>query len=93
MKKLILIAFLFLSGCSIFTNSDKKFAPIPSTENRVMVDPKLLEACQPLPSFLGTTYEQLADHYLTIISLYGQCNIQQLNSIKIIRKLTNLDNP
>lgn len=93
MKKLVLIAFLFLSGCSIFTNSDKKLLPIPSTENRVVVDPKLLEACQPLPNFLGTTYEQLADHYLTIINLYGQCSIQQLNSIKVIRKLTNLDKP
>lgn len=93
MKKLILIAFLFLSGCSIFTNSDKKLPPIPSTENRVVVDPKALEACQLLPSFLGNTYEQLAEHYLTTIELYGQCSIRQLNSIKIIRKLINLDNP
>jgi hypothetical protein len=93
MKNLILIAFLFLSGCSIFSNSDKKFPAIPSTENRVVLDPKALELCATLPIFQGITYEQLAQHYLTIIDLYGQCSIQQLNSVKIIRKLSNLDNP
>jgi hypothetical protein len=91
MKKLVLIPLILLAGCAWFKKSAPELPPIPATESRVVVDPKSLQACEPLPKFLGRDYVELADHYLTIINLYGQCSLKQLESITIIRKLSNLD--
>jgi hypothetical protein len=93
MKKLILITVLLLEGCAWFKKSTPELPPIPATENRVVVDPKSLQPCELLPKFMGKDYTELADHYLTVISLYGQCSLKQLESITVIRKLSNLDKP
>jgi hypothetical protein len=96
MKKLILTLSLLLpllNGCGIFNKKIQEIAPPATTNTRVVVDPKLLEPCQPLPALVASSYEQVAEHYLTTIGLYGQCALKQLDSINAIRKLSNLDKP
>jgi len=98
MKKHILISFcLFamLTGCGIFLKKSPEQAPIPaSTPQRIVVDPKSLQPCQPMPQLqTPATYETIAQHYITIIGLYGDCAIKQSSSIELIRKLSNLDKP
>jgi len=96
MKKLVITAsllLLLLNGCGIFVKKIPEIPPPATTGNRIVVDPKLLQACEPLPPLVGVTYEQVADHYLTVINLYGQCALKQLDSIATIRKLSNLDKP
>jgi hypothetical protein len=98
MKKHILISFFLLSllnGCGIFSKKSVEQAPIPAaTTQRVVVDPKSLQPCQPLPPIqTPATYETIAQHYITIIALYGDCALKQAASIEAIRKLSNLDTP
>jgi hypothetical protein len=98
MKKHILISFcLFamLTGCGIFSKKSVEQIPIPAaTTQRVVVDPKSLQSCLPMPALqTPATYETIAQHYITIIGLYGDCAIKQSSSIELIRKLSNLDNP
>jgi len=96
MKKLVLtlsLLLILLNGCGIFNKKIQEIAPPATTNTRVVVDPKLLEPCQPLPALVASSYEQVAEHYLTIIGLYGQCALKQLDSINAIRKLSNLDKP
>jgi hypothetical protein len=96
MKKLVItfgLLLTLLNGCGIFNKKIQEIPPPIVTNNRVVVDPKLLQTCEPLPALVGNTYEQVADHYLTVINLYGQCALKQLDSIDVIRKLSNLDKP
>ena len=96
MKKLLITAsllLLLLNGCGIFKKNFLETPPPVATNNKVVVDPKLLQACEQLPPLVGVTYEQVANHYLTVINLYGQCVLKQLDSIQTIRKLSNLDKP
>jgi hypothetical protein len=98
MKKHILISFFLLSllnGCGIFSKKSPEQPPIPvATTQRVVVDPKSLQPCQPLPPIqTPATYETIAQHYITIIALYGDCALKQAASIEAIRKLSNLDTP
>jgi hypothetical protein len=96
MKKLVIsfgLLLLLLNGCGIFQKKIPEVPPPATTGNRVVIDPKLLQPCELLPALVGNTYEQVADHYLTVISLYGQCALKQMDSIATIRKLSNLDKP
>jgi hypothetical protein len=98
MKKHILISFCLLSllnGCGIFSKKSVEVTPLPAaTTQRVVVDPKSLQLCQALPQLqTPATYETIAQHYIAIIGLYGDCAIKQSSSIELIRKLSNLDNP
>jgi len=96
MKKLVLtlsLLLILLNGCGIFNKKIQEIAPPATTNTRVVVDPKLLEPCQLLPALTASSYEQVAEHYLTTIGLYGQCALKQLDSINAIRKLSNLDKP
>lgn len=91
MKKLIFIIALclpLLNGCSIF---QKKVLPPPAAQpERVVVDPKLLEPCQSLPTLVATEMSDIAQHYITLIGMYGTCSIKQDASISTIRNLANL---
>ena len=98
MKNHILISFFFLlmlTGCGIFSKKSVEIAPIPaSTPQRIVVDPKSLQPCQQMPALqTPATYETIAQHYITIIGLYGDCAIKQAAGIEAIRKLSNLDKP
>jgi hypothetical protein len=97
MKKLVLtlsLLLILLNGCGIFNKKIQEIAPPAAATNaRIVVDPKLLEPCQLLPALIASSYEQVAEHYLTTIGLYGQCALKQLDSINAIRKLSNLDKP
>jgi predicted small lipoprotein YifL len=93
-KLLIILSVLSLTGCGLLGGLFHKppdSAPPAAKETKVVVDPKLLQACERLPNLAANTYEQVAEHYLTVISLYGQCALKQLESIEAIRKLSNLD--
>ena len=88
MKKLLtVLSILALSGCGSFN----KLPPPAAKETKVVVEPQLLLPCQRLPNLVANTYEQVAEHYLTVINLYGQCALKQIESIEAIRKLSNLD--
>ena len=98
MKKLIVIPYLFLAilaGCGNFQKKSVELAPVPAaTPQRVVVDPKSLEPCQALPTLQPKpSYDNIAEHYILIIGLYGNCMIKQSSSIQLIRKLSNLDKP
>jgi len=98
MKKLIVIPYLLftmLVGCGNFQKNFVEPTPIPAaTTQRVMVDPKSLEPCQTLPTLQPKpSYDNIAEHYILIIGLYGNCMLKQSSSIQLIRKLSNLDNP
>jgi hypothetical protein len=84
---LIILSVLALSGCGSFS----KLPPPAAKETKVVVEPQLLLPCQRLPNLVANTYEQVAEHYLTVINLYGQCALKQIESIEAIRKLSNLD--
>lgn len=95
MKKAILITVLLsamLSGCGLFKrNSGEKVEP-PAANNKIVVDPKLLQSCQPLQTLpLNPTFDDIATHYITTIGLYGTCKLKQEDSIKAIRKLANIE--
>ena len=84
---LIILSVLALSGCGSFN----KLPPPAAKQTKVVVEPQLLLPCERLPNLMANTYEQVAEHYLTVINLYGQCALKQLESIEAIRKLSNLD--
>lgn len=95
MKKAVLtiaIASTMLTGCA-FTDffRDKKVEP-PAVNNKVAVDPKLLQSCavlQALPA--EPTFDDIATNYITTIGMYGTCRLKQEDSIKTIRKLANIE--
>jgi hypothetical protein len=78
-----------LTGCGVF--SKKQSLPVISaTTNRVAVEPQLLLPCLTLPDLpQNPTYEHIAQHYLQVIGLYGECALKQSASIDAIRKLAN----
>ena len=67
---------------------------IAATQKRVVVEPELLTGCELLPPLTkNPTYDDIAQHYILVIGLYGQCALKQAAGIEAIRKLSNLDNP
>lgn len=95
MKKAILISVILsgmLTGCGLFhKNSETKVEP-PAVNNRVVVAPELLQPCEPLQSLTPTpTFDDIAQHYIMTIGMYGTCRIKQEDSIKAIRKLSNTE--
>jgi hypothetical protein len=87
---LIVLSALAISGCGSF-NKLPQSPPTAAKQTKVVVEPQLLLPCERLPNLVANTYEQVAEHYLTVINLYGQCALKQLESIEAIRKLSNLD--
>lgn len=92
MKKaigIILLSSTLLTGCGFFGELKKPEIPPIIVDAKVVVDPKLLQPCQLLPSVEGDqTFESIAEHHLYVIELYGVCALKQDNSIKAIRKLS-----
>ena len=65
-----------------------------ATQKRVVVEPELLTGCELLPPLTkNPTYDDIAQHYIAIIGLYGTCALKQAAGIEAIRKLSNLDKP
>ncbi len=88
MKKLLLLCIFslpFITGCALFDKNQK--TDIPVTESKIIIDEKLLIPCTKLPSLEGTTYEDLASHYINTIGLYGTCSLKQDASIQALKKL------
>lgn len=95
MKKAVVIALIsvgILTGCGLFSkNSAEKVEP-PAVNNRVVVDPKLLQPCDPLqPLPPNPNFDDIATHYITTIGMYGTCKLKQDDSVKTIRKLANIE--
>jgi hypothetical protein len=83
-----------LTGCGIFSKKSVETPAIAATQKHIVIEPQLLIGCELLPQLpQNPTYEHIAQHYITIIGLYGQCALKQTASIETIRKLANLDNP
>jgi hypothetical protein len=97
MKTRILFSFCLLAmltGCGIFSKKSVETPAIAATQKRVVVEPELLIGCELLPLLpQNPTYNDIAQHYIQIIGLYGTCALKQAASIEAIRKLSNLDNP
>jgi len=83
-----------LTGCGIFSKKSTE-TPVPAaTQKRVVVEPELLTGCELLPPLTkNPTYDDIAQHYIAIIGLYGTCALKQAAGIEAIRKLSNLDKP
>ena len=83
-----------LTGCGIFSKKSIETPVIAATQKRVVVEPQLLIGCELLPTIpQNSTYDTMAQHYVQVIGLYGQCALKQAASIEVIRKLSNLDTP
>jgi hypothetical protein len=97
MKTQILFSFCLLAmlaGCGIFSKKSVETPAIAATQKRVVVEPELLIGCELLPLLpQNSTYDDIAQHYIQIIRLYGTCALKQAVGIEAIRKLSNLDNP
>ncbi len=97
MKTRILFSFCFLAmltGCGVFVKKSVETPVIAATQKRVIVESQLLIGCELLPALpQNPTYEHVAQHYIQVIGLYGQCAFKQAAGIEAIRKLSNLDNP
>jgi hypothetical protein len=97
MKTRIIFGFCFftmLTGCGIFSKKSVETPVIAATQKRIVVEPQLLIACELLPLLSkNSTYDDIAQHYIQIIELYGTCALKQAASIEAIRKLANLDKP
>jgi hypothetical protein len=93
MKITVIFSFFLLAmltGCGIFSKKSTQIPVIAATEKRVVVEPQLLINCELLPLLpQNPTYDHIAQHYITIIGLYGQCALKQAASIETIRKLAN----
>ena len=83
-----------LAGCGVFSKKSVETPVISATQKRVVVEPQLLVGCELLPQLpQNPTYEHIAQHYIQVIGLYGQCALKQAAGIEAIRKLSNLDKP
>jgi len=90
-KHVFLIALLLplITACE-FLHPERS---IPTTDGltRVVVDPRVLQGCDPIPELLGDIeFDKLAEHYVNLIKLYGLCSAKQRISIQAIRELANL---
>jgi hypothetical protein len=84
--------FAMLTGCGIFSKKSIETPVIAATQKRVIIEPQLLVGCELLPALpQNPTYEHVAQHYIQVIGLYGQCALKQSASIEAIRKLANQD--
>lgn len=97
MKTYKIFSFCFiaaLTGCGVFVKKSAEIPVIAATQKRVVVEPQLLVDCALLPTLQpNPTYNHIAEHYITVIGLYGECALKQAASIETIRKLSNLDKP
>lgn len=85
---IILVLCISLSGCAFFGTKNQD--PVGIT-NKVQIDPKLLQPCKPivkLPETSGT--EDIGQHYVSVIGMYGECSLQQDKSIEAMKELANI---
>ncbi len=88
MKKLLILCILsvvFLNGCALFDKNQKLEPPV--AESKIIIDEKLLIPCAKLTPLEGTSYEDLAGHYINVIGMYGTCSLKQDASIQALKKL------
>lgn len=95
MKKAISIAVIasaMLTGCGFLDKFRDKNTEPSGINSKVVVDPKLLQSCDPLqPLPPQANFDDVANHYITTIGMYGTCRLKQEDSIKTIRKLANIE--
>lgn len=95
MKKLVIVSVLVLplfTGCTYLSKLKTQAVPPVATSSKVVVDPKLLQACEPLEELSDTAgIEDISFHHIKTIGAYGICKSKQDDSIKTIRKLANIE--
>lgn len=85
---IVLLTGLSLSGCKTLNHNS---TPPTDGISRVVVDPRVLQGCDPIPQLSGDVdFDVLVDHYVGLVKLYGICSAKQRISIQAIRELANL---
>ena len=86
MNKFIVILML-LSGCA--TQPD---VILPPPEKVISLDPSAYELCKPLLKVpLSSTFEDILKVSLDNIELYADCYNKQKNSVKLLKKISNVE--
>lgn len=90
MKKLLIICMLpILSACVFF--GDKKPEPqLPTVTKPVVIDSEALKQCAVIKPFNAST-DDVGIKYMELVLDYGICANRQNTSIKIIKKLGNIN--
>lgn len=96
MKKALLISVLALplfTGCAFLDFFQKKETPALGTTKVVVIDSEVLKDCEPLPLIENPkpTQEELDAQKFVWIDKFGQCANRQNKSIKVIKKLANIE--
>lgn len=94
MKKSLLIAIIalpLLTGCGFLQKVFSKDTEPVGINTKVVVDPKLLQLCEPLQKLPAEpTFDDIATHYIETIGMYGTCANKQATSVSTIKKLANI---
>jgi len=89
MKKALLITVFLLpllTGCAFLEKFQKPVSATPT----ITIDARLLELCKELPSLdMATTFPELAEHYVGVIGLYGDCRLRQRAGVEALKSLEN----
>jgi hypothetical protein len=89
MKKAVLTIVLLLpllTGCGFLEKFRKPVPPTPT----IAVDVRLLELCKDLPLIdSASSFQDLAQHYVGIIGLYGDCSSRQRAGVEALKSLEN----
>lgn len=88
----LIILSLFLQGCALFDFFKKPDPPQIPPAKVIVIDSRALEQCALLPENLAiVTFEDAQVAYGSLASQYGSCAAKQATSIKLIKKLGNLE--
>lgn len=80
-----LMLILTLSGCALFERKPEIL--VPTQPDRVHIDSKLLESCEPLSKIAQDS--DLSMEMVLLVKKYGDCALKQEGSIRAIKILTN----
>lgn len=84
----ILVLSLTITGCSLFKTRTEPSIPHSAP---VYIDKYLLEPCKLLNTNPSVkSFDDAILQYADLSTLYGECAIKQLSSIKLIKQLGNV---
>lgn len=88
----VLILSFFLQGCALLNLFKDPPPPQVPPVKVLVIDSRSLEQCSLLPENLVIVgFEDAQVAYGTLASQYGACAAKQATSIKLIKKLGNLE--
>lgn len=88
----IIILSLSLQGCAVLDFFKKPEPPQIPPAKVIVIDSRTLEQCSLLPETVTIiTFEDAQAAYGSLAGQYGTCAAKQATSIKLIKKLGNLE--